>query len=79
MALMLGQKMTAVPKLSYLHVSRLNSNRENVWNFLLLKGSTFNLKDKKSDIGTFNVIKFRFTSEIVTSFAACSLNDKYQV
>ena len=53
-------KTTAVPKLSYLHVSKLkkrNKNREklfNFWNLVLLKGSTFHLNDKKiSNIGTF--------------------------
>ena len=53
MALMLGQKTIAVPKLSYLHISRLmkhNRIREKLFNFrnlVLLKGSTFHLKDKK--------------------------------
>ena len=59
MVLMLGQKATAVPKLSYLHVSRLkkhNWNLKKLFNFrnlVSLKGSTFHLKDKKnSDIET---------------------------
>ena len=50
--------MTAVPKLSYLHVSKLkkrNMNREKLfkfWNLVQLKGSNFHLNDKKiSDIG----------------------------
>ena len=54
-------KTTEVPKLSYLHVSKLkkpNRNREklfNFWNVVLLKGSTSHLNDKKlSDIGTLN-------------------------
>ena len=60
MALMLGQKTTAVPKLYYLHVSRQkkqhNRNREKLFNFrnlVLLKGSTFHLKNKKGDTGAF--------------------------
>ena len=46
-------KNDSCPKLSYLHVSKLkkrNRNREklfNFWNLVLLKGSTFHLKDKK--------------------------------
>ena len=45
-------------KLSYLHVSNLkkhNRNHEKLFNFpnlVLLKDSTFHLKDKKSNIGT---------------------------
>ena len=52
-------KTTVVPKLSYLHVSKLkkrNRNHKklfNFWHLVLLKGSTFHLNDKKiSDIGT---------------------------
>ena len=66
-------KTTAVPKLSYLHVSKLKKrsrNRENLfhfWNLVSLKGFTFHLNDKKiSDIGTlkstfylsFNIVQF---------------------
>ena len=57
MALMHSPKMTAVPKLSYLHISRhsvtgTTKKLFNFRNFVLLKGSTFHLKDKKnSDIG----------------------------
>ena len=52
-ALMQVQKITAVPKLSYLQVLRLgkhNRNCEKLFNFqnlVLLEGSTFHLKDKK--------------------------------
>ena len=47
-------KATAVPKPSYLHVSKLkkrNRNREklfNFWNLVLLTDSTFHLNDKKN-------------------------------
>ena len=59
MALMFGQKMTAVPNLSYLHVSSFNKHNRNrvklfnLQNLVLLKGSTFHLKDKKSDMGLY--------------------------
>ena len=50
---MLGQETTAVPKLSYLHISGLkkhNKNFDKSFNFqnlVLLKPSTFRLKEKK--------------------------------
>ena len=63
MALMLGQQMTAVQKLSYLHISRLKNDTtgtvKNCFKFskfnikYCTKGSTFHLKDEKtSNIGT---------------------------
>ena len=62
MALMFGQKTTAVLKLSYLHTSRLKKhyrNHEKLLNFrnlALLKVSTFHLKDKKAIYSDFNDI-----------------------
>ena len=55
----------AVPKLSYLQVSRLkknNMNRKklfNFWNLVLLTGSTFHLKDKKKT--TVETLPFTYT------------------
>ena len=57
-------RTTAVPKLFYLHISKLkkrNRNRKklfNFWNLVLLKGSTFHLNDKIliiSDLGTLSI------------------------
>ena len=53
MASMLDQKTTAVPKLSYLHVSRFKKHitetaKNGFSKFSITKGSTFHLKGKKA-------------------------------